>query len=162
MEAGAQTGAVVAVVEGLARMDVAVGERGLPLTVRAGPAGRPPGPDAGEVMTTWLGVQSRPWRPAHLKLRPEAEGLRLSWTPRVRIGGDDWRLEPAGVEGTERFRVRIMAGDTVVRTAETAERSWLYPADAVAGDQGVHANLTLNVAQYGAGYGWGSEARRTI
>ncbi len=59
---------VVLLGEGLARADMALSERGLPMIWRAAPAGGPPGGEAmTQVETVWRGLADRPWSPCHLK-----------------------------------------------------------------------------------------------
>jgi len=52
-------------------------------------------------------------------------GLRLSWIPRVRIGGDVWDIEPAEID-SRRFRVRVLEGEAERRVFEAEGLSVLY------------------------------------
>lgn len=158
---GAEAGALVVVLErGMARAEVDAAERGLPRIWRAGPAGAPPG-GAGttEVGFTWANRNAAPWRPAHLRAVAEGGGWRLSWTPRVRLGGDGWDAEPVEVD-PRRFRVRVLEGAVVRRVWEVEGLATVYGAAEVAADfpGGRGADAHVAVAQCGDGYGWGPEA----
>nr|WP_313633409.1 glycoside hydrolase/phage tail family protein [Brevundimonas naejangsanensis] len=158
---GADAGALVVVLErGMARAEVDAVERGLPRIWRAGPAGAPPG-GAGttEVGFTWANRSAAPWRPAHLRAAPEGGGWRLSWTPRVRLGGDGWDAEPVEVD-PRRFRVRVLDGAVVRRVWEVEGLEAVYGAAEVAADfpGGRGADVRVAVAQWGDGDGWGPEA----
>lgn len=120
---GAEAGALVVVLErGMARAEVDAVERGLPRIWRAGPAGAPPG-GAGttEVGFIWTNRNAAPWRPAHLRATPEDSGWRLSWTPRVRLGGGGLDSEPVEVD-PRRFRVRVLDG--AVGAGSGRSRGW--------------------------------------
>ncbi|HEV7353739.1 MAG TPA: glycoside hydrolase TIM-barrel-like domain-containing protein [Brevundimonas sp.] len=155
---GAAAGAPVVVPETCARVAVRADEKGLPRLWRAAPDGAPAGPTAATLNAVWQGRQASPWSPAHLRALATPAGLVVSWIPRVRIGGDGWDGEPDGVDGPERFAVRVLAGEVEVRRFETTARHALYPADDLAADQAIYGGLTLAVAQYGPGFGWGDPA----
>ncbi len=161
MRAGAGAGAVVVFLDDrLARAEIGRGERGLPLVCRAGQAGAAPG-GAGfsETLFVGAGVHDRPWSPSGLTVETSAEGLAIRWTPRVRLFGDGWDGEPTIVDPM-RFRLRVRDGDVVVRTMEVEGVSAFYAAADLASDfpDGVTALARIAVAQYGEGFGWGSEA----
>lgn len=162
MLAGAAAGALVVVLDAqMLRVELAGGERGLPLIWRVAPAGAPAG-GAGVSEIAWMatGVHRRPWSPAHLKLKARAEGgLNLSWIARSRIDGDRWDGEAVSVDPM-RFRVRVLDGEAVVRTWEVDGVSAVYPANERTADfpDGVPEGARLAVAQRGEGYGWGAEA----
>lgn len=161
MRAGAGAGAVVVFLDDrLARAEIRRGERGLPLVCRAGSAGAPPG-GAGfsETLFVARGVHDRPWSPSGLTVETLAEGLKIGWTPRVRLFGDSWDGEPTTVDPM-RFRLRVRDGDVVVRTMEVEGVSGFYPAADLAADfpEGATAMARIAVAQWGEGFGWGSEA----
>lgn len=161
MRAGAGAGAVVVFLDrDLARAEIGRGERGLPLVCRAGPAGAAPG-GAGfsETLFVARGVHDRPWSPSGLMVETSAEGLTIRWTPRVRLWGDGWDGEPAAVDPM-RFRLRILHGNVAVRTMEVEGVSAFYSAANLASDfpDGVTQTVRIAVAQWGEGFGWGSEA----
>lgn len=162
MRAGAATGALVVVLEPqMPRVELATGERGLPLIWRAAPEGAPAGgTGVSEVTWTATGVHGRPWSPVHLKLRPRVDGGRdLSWIARSRMDGDRWDGEPAAGDPM-RFRVRVLGGEAVVRSWEIDGAAAVYPADELTADfpDGVSEGARMVVAQWGEGYGWGTEA----
>ena len=161
---GAATGAVVVVVdEALVRVGPGAVERGLPLRWRAGAVAAPVAPPAtAEVSETYRGLCARPWSPAHLRREAEAGSVRIRWIPRARRFGDSWDGEPPESDAP-RFRVRVLAGDTVVRTVETTAATWLYGAELMASDLPEGPALAeIAVAQWGEGWGWGVEARRPL
>ncbi|WP_269219751.1 hypothetical protein [Brevundimonas vesicularis] len=104
-------------------------------------------------------MHDRPWSPSGLTVETSAEGLAIRWTPRVRLFGDGWDGEPTIVDPM-RFRLRVRDGDVVVRTMEVEGVSAFYAAADLASDfpDGVTALARIAVAQYGEGFGWGSEA----
>ena len=159
--AGAAVGGLVVVLDRtLPRVAMSAGERGLPRLWRAGPVGAPPG-GAGfaEAAFTWTERAARPWRPAHLRAAVEGGGRRLSWTPRVRMGGDRWDMEPAEVD-PRRFRVRVLDGAVEKRVWEVEGLETVYAAAQRTADWpgGSGESARVAVAQWGEGYGWGSEA----
>jgi len=95
-----------------------------------------------------------PLPPVHLmQVSDGAGGVVVRWTRRSRAG---WRWldgvdAPLGEE-SERYAVRVLDGDVVVRSAETTVPTWTYEAamasaDAVAGHVGP---LTVEIRQVGA------------
>ena len=165
MAAGAVEGAIVVLLEpGAARFETPVAERGLLRLMRVGQSGRPPG-GAGfaEVRFTPMRLHGRPWSPIGLTVREEGGGRRLTWIPRVRIGGDVWDIEPAEVD-PRRFRVRILAGGVQRRAFEVEETSILYAADDLIEDfpGGGLTDAVVALAQYGPGFGWGVEAQASL
>ena len=151
---------------GLARARMGGGERGLPLSWRATPAGAAAGgPAATETLFVWRGVADRPLPPAHLRLRREADGsLRLGWIRRARLHGDGLDGEPPLGEEAEAYRVDILADAAVVRTLQTGEPGALYGAGAQAVDfpAGTPNPLSFEVRQQSALWGWGAPARRAL
>jgi hypothetical protein len=162
--AGADAGALVVMLErGMARAEVDAAERNLPRLWRAVPLGAPPG-GAGTTQTsfTWINRQAAPWRPAHLRATSEAEGLRLTWLPRVRLGGDGWAGEPVEVD-PRRFRVRVLDGTAVRRVWEVEGLEAVYGAAEAATDfPGGLQSAKVAVAQWGDGFGWGAEAEAAL
>lgn len=154
--------AVVVLDEALVRAELSLSERGLPLTWRAAPAGGPAsGPAMSEVAGTWRGLSARPWSPAHLRVRTEGGDAVLTWVRRTRLAGDGWDAEVPLGEEREAWRVEILDGETVVRTAETASTTYVYTAaqraaDFPAGPTGV---LAVRIAQGSALFGWGAPRR---
>lgn len=158
---GAGIGATVVVLDGsVARFDLEPGERRLERLARIGPVGAAPG-KAGfaELMFRFEGLVDRPWSPKSLRVEAEEGGLKLSWLPRVRTGGNRGDIEPREVD-PRRFRVRILDGAVERRVFEVAELSTLYRREDLAADfpGGPGEGAILAVAQYGEDWGWGREA----
>jgi hypothetical protein len=105
------------------------------------------------------GVHGRPWSPAGLVVEVAQDGVVVRWTPRVRIGGDRWDLEPLEVD-PRRFRLRVADGGLERRVMEVDGVSAVYGAAAIAEDfpGGIGPGATVAVAQYGNDWGWGEEA----
>ncbi|MFJ6023381.1 glycoside hydrolase/phage tail family protein [Brevundimonas sp. NPDC092305] len=164
-EAGAEAGALAVLLDAqVTRAELATSERGLPLVWRAAPAGEPAGgAGVAEVMFTAAGVQARPWAPAHLRAKARLDGgLDLSWVARSRIDGDRWDGEPAGRDPL-RFRVRVLTGEAVVQAWEVEGTGAIYPAEQLSADfPGGVSGAMVDVAQWGDGYGWGSETRLAL
>ncbi|QTN19158.1 glycoside hydrolase/phage tail family protein [Brevundimonas sp. AJA228-03] len=160
-EQGAAVGATVVVLDGRAgRLELDPAERRLDRRARIGPIGSAPG-GAGfaEVPFRFEGVVDRPWRPAALRVVPEAGGLGVSWLPRVRVGGDRWDIEAAEVD-VRRFRLRVLDGDVERRVFEVEGLSAVYAGADLAADfpGGPGEGARVAVAQYGVDWGWGREA----
>jgi len=159
---GAPSGATVVLLDPLpARVESFSAERGLPLVWRAGPAGGPAGGNGvSEVGFMSTGVHGRPWSPAHLKALARTDGgFDLAWIARARIDGDRWDGE-AILPAASRFRVRVLDGPDHRRTFEVGTAAATYTAEALAADfpRGLEAGVRVAVAQWGNGYGWGTEA----
>ncbi len=161
---GADTGARVVVLDGaLASVRLSVEERGLPLIVRAGPEGLPPGGARfTEVGFTPRGVVDRPWSPARLTARWNGSDLELSWLPRPRRSGDVWDREPAEVD-PRLFRLTLNLGDEVriEKAVEGLAGGWSGDELASAFPNGLDS-AEARVAQWGESFGWGVEARLSL
>lgn len=83
----------------------------------------------------------------------------MSWLSRVRLSGDGWEGEPPEVD-PRRFRVRVLDGAAVRWVWEVEGLAAVYGAVEVEADfpSGVGAGVRVAVAQWGEGYGWGTEA----
>ncbi|RZJ24838.1 MAG: hypothetical protein EON85_13940, partial [Brevundimonas sp.] len=161
MRAGAGIGAVVVFLDQpLERATLSRSERGLPLVWRAGSAGLPGGAAVTDVLFTAAGVHDRPWSPVHLSAQRQADGaISLRWIPRSRLEGDRWEGEDRSSDPL-RFRVRVLAGEFVLRTSEVAATDAVYPAEQIDADfpDGLFAGAVIEIAQWGEGYGWGESA----
>lgn len=146
------------------RLGFDAAEIGTPRLIRVAPDGAPAG-GAGVVEAdfTWRNRHARPWRPAHLRVTSAEDGLRISWTPRVRLGGDRWDGEPVEVD-PGRFRVRVLDGALERRVWEVEGPEAAYLADWLVADfpDGPSPAAQVAVAQWGEGYGWGAEAARRL
>ena len=113
-----------------------------------------------EITFAAQGVGARPWSPAHLRVAAKSDGgFDLSWIARARIDGDRWDgVEPVG--DANRYRVRVLQGTTEIRSFEVNEAVATYSATATGADfpGGLSTTVRVSVAQWGEGYGWGSEA----
>jgi hypothetical protein len=159
--AGAVEGAVVVVLDArLGRVELGGEERRLPRIARVGPQGAVPGgPGFAELAVTVEGVHGRPWSPAGLSVEAVADGVVVRWTPRVRIGGDRWDLDPVEVD-PRRFRLRVLDGGVERRSFEVEGLSAVYGGAEIGEDfpEGVGPGALVAVAQFGADWGWGEEA----
>jgi hypothetical protein len=98
-----------------------------------------------------------PWSPAHLRARRVAEGIRISWIRRARLGGDSWdALEVPLNESVEAYRVEVLDNGATVRTIETTAPEALYTSvDELADFGAPQASLSVRVAQLSAVIGAG-------
>ncbi|WP_422027689.1 baseplate multidomain protein megatron [Roseovarius sp.] len=124
---------------------------------RVGPANRPVD-DAAYVHTVlaFEGAGLRPLSPVHLSVNgvPGAD-MAFGWTRRTRIGGDRWETPevPLGEEA-ERYVVRVVQGESVLREEMVSAPGWTYTAGAQAAD-GLAGAFELRVAQVSALVGAG-------
>ncbi|MGJ8477665.1 phage tail baseplate protein [Sphingobium yanoikuyae] len=105
-------------------------------------------PATAEVMIG--GAALVPPAPVHLNAAPDgAGGWRIGWTRRSRAG---WRWTSGGevplAEEKERYELRVLEGDRLVRRAEVTEPGWTYAAAMIAMD-GVSEPLSIEVRQVG-------------
>lgn len=150
--------AVVLLDEAVVPMQVAAFERGAPLIVRAAPAGGPPsGAAMSEATAIWTGRALRPSPPAHLRGRKVGGDLAVTWIRRARVGGDVWDGEVPQADGPERYRIRVLDGEAVLREVEVEGPALVYTAALRAADAPSPAAV-IAVAQAGALYGWGEPA----
>ncbi len=165
MAAGAAAGALVTLLTpdvGRFRMDVA--ERGLSRLARIGPTGQPPGGlGFSETGFQAMNLHGRPWSPAALTAVAVDDDIEIGWRPRVRRGGDVWDLEPEEVD-PRRFRVRVLDGEVERRVLEVEAFTIRLTADDLAEvfPGGIGPDAVVAVSQYGAGFGWGVEARTQL
>lgn len=100
-----------------------------------------------------------PLSPVRPKARRSAAGILLSWIRRTRVDGDSWDLAevPLGEE-SERYELRLFAGETLVHAEIVNAPEWLYPAAQELVDFGApQPELTLSLAQLSATVGRGRE-----
>ncbi|MEQ8294282.1 MAG: glycoside hydrolase TIM-barrel-like domain-containing protein [Roseovarius sp.] len=124
---------------------------------RVGPANRPVD-DAAYVHTVlaFEGAGLRPLSPVHLDVDGEpGEDMVFGWVRRTRIGGDRWETPevPLGEEA-ERYVVRVVQGESVLREEMVSAPGWTYTAGAQAAD-GLAGAFELRVAQVSALVGAG-------
>lgn len=98
-----------------------------------------------------VGTALKPPSPVHLTVAADAAGNRIvQWTRRSRAGWTwmDHVDVPLGEE-FERYRLRVLAGETMLRTIETAVPEFSYSA-AMAAEDSAAGSLTVEVIQVGA------------
>ena len=106
----------------------------------------------------------RPHAPCQLRAVRDGGDVVFNWTRRTRIDGDSWDLEevPLGEDG-EAYRIDIMDGAVVRRTALVTTSSYRYLAASIAADFAIPpTEYSLRVAQISATYGRGANLVRTI
>lgn len=108
------------------------------------------------------GNGQRPYRPCHLRAKPDGTGgLTLTWIRRTRIEGDGWQgIEVPLGEESEAYLVQVWAQQTLLRETVCASPNWHYPASQRAQDLAAGAQ-EIRVAQISANFGPGPAARLT-
>jgi len=150
-------GSYVVLLDGaVEQLPLTLGQRGLERHYRIGPAAR--GYDDAtyvHAVEAFNGVGLRPYAPVHLSARWSGGDLAVNWLRRTRIDGDSWLTEevPLG-EAEERYRVRVMAGLTVLREVTVSAPEWSYSAAMQAAD-GAAAPFAVEVAQVSQTWGAG-------
>ncbi|SNR60764.1 baseplate multidomain protein megatron [Puniceibacterium sediminis] len=101
------------------------------------------------------GIGLRPYSPVSLTARRLDGDLAVSWIRRTRIEGDSWDLEevPLGEE-SERYLIRVLRDDTILREAQTTTPAWTYTAAMQAMDE-PGSDYSIAVAQMSARFGAG-------
>ncbi len=149
---------------GVEQIELPATARGLLRNYRVGPANRPVTDSIySQEAHSFDGVGIRPFTPVHLKYASDGlGGLTVNWTRRTRIDGDSWQsLEVPLGEDLERYHLRILDGQNVVREAETTSPAWSYSAGDIASD-GVSGGLSVEIAQISERYGIGPYNRMMI
>ena len=150
----------------LARLNMALAERGLPLIATAAPSGAPPaGLSSTAQAFTWQGIGYRPFSPCHLAKTTLSDGtLRFDWIRRARIGGDNWDGEPPLSEESEAYLLTVLNAGTPLRTLQTSAPTVDYSPPEQAADfpGGIPTKLTVEVQQLSAIFGWGAPLVRAV
>jgi hypothetical protein len=132
---------------------------------RIGPSGRDHADSSVAEIVATVGREAlKPLSPAHVTARREADGIRIRWLRRTRIGGDGWDAAdvPLGEEA-ERYEIDILKSGAVVRSLAASDPSVLYAAAQEAADFGAPQTvLGLRIAQMSAVVGRGFEGSVTI
>ncbi|GKY88738.1 baseplate multidomain protein megatron [Sinisalibacter aestuarii] len=139
------------------------GLRGLERDFRIGPAARSYDDETYiHAAHAFEGVGLRPLAPVHLTARWAGGDLAVSWIRRTRIDGDGWLSAevPLGEEA-ERYTLRVMVGQSVLREAEVTAPAWTYSAAMRAAD-GVSGPFAIEVAQVSARVGSGPFRRIAV
>jgi hypothetical protein len=154
----------------LGQPGIAVGDVGLPIVWRAGPASRDVA-DASfvEEPVTMTAKGRRPLSPVHIAgRRPTGTSdIKLSWKRRTRIGGDGWsQVEVPLAEDSEAYEVEILDGATLKRTLNAASPVVTYTSAQQTADFGAPiawpSTLDVKVYQLSATYGRGTPAEATL
>jgi len=158
-------GAFVVLLDGSARqITLPEAKRGLARYYRIGPAERAiDDPSYRGARIAFDGLGLRPLSPVHLRLDGAAgQDRRLTWIRRTRIGGDRWDGPevPLGEE-VERYVVRVMQGEGVVREQTVETPAWSYDAGAQMAD-GITGAFELRVTQVSGLFGEGAAARLAV
>ena len=105
-----------------------------------------------------------PLAPVHLRGRRVAGGFRLSWIRRGRIEADDWNATEIPLdEPEERYRIEVLHGAEVKRTAEVIGPQFLYAeADELADFASPQPTLAFRVRQIGRAVPLGLPAHAII
>jgi hypothetical protein len=138
---------------------------GAPIDYRVTAAGRlPTDPFALSLSASPGAASLLPLSPVHPRAVRRPEGVHLRWIRRTRIGGDGWgAAEPPLGEDRLAFSIAILDGASVLRTAETAAESWLYPNAAEAADFGAaRTSLRIRIAQSSALAGEGAPLEAVV
>ncbi|WP_445501820.1 baseplate multidomain protein megatron [Microvirga sp. G4-2] len=151
---------IVRLDEAIAPLTSDLADLGLTWRYRVGPAGRDHAdPAMTEIAARVEREALKPQSPAHVSLRREAGGVRISWIRRTRQSGDGW--EPVDVplaEDAERYEIDILKAGSVVRTLTSSQTSILYPASQEDFDfDAPQTMLSLRIAQVSAITGRGFE-----
>lgn len=165
MSEGAPAGApVVLLDEAAVPLGLAAEERGRMLNWIAegsGSAGSRVGP-----LPFQGGIRAEtPFSPVHLGARRLANGdLLLSWIRRGRVEADDWDAADIPLdEPEERYRLDILEGSSLRRSAEVAAPQLLYSLDEQITDFGQPLSaVTIRVRQLGRAVPLGVAATATI
>ena len=151
-------GSTVVVLDGAPRqISLPQSARGLTRNYRIGDAAQ--GFDGAGVVAlaaAFDGIGLRPYSVCHLRKAGQlGSDITLSWIRRTRLDGDSWQsVEVPLAEETERYRLQIFTGSTLLREVITTQPGWTYPASLQAVD-GVGALSRIEVAQLSASFGPG-------
>ncbi len=151
----------------IAPLPIRADQLGLPLRYRIGPARDDyAAPSFVEIEATGAGVGLVPFAPVHLRAHRDlgSGDIALSWIRRTRFGGTAWELAEVPLnEEREAYRVEILDGEDILRTAETTSPAFLYTlAEQSADFAGPAGDFTLRVAQLSATAGPGLKLQETV
>jgi hypothetical protein len=138
--------------------------RGLVRHYRVGDATR--GFDAEGVVALNAAFQGnglRPYSVCHLTKRGAlGADIDLNWIRRTRIDGDSWQsIEVPLGEESERYRLQVFSGATLLREVTTTQPGWTYPA-ALQTVDGAGPLTRIEVAQVSASFGAGPARALTL
>ncbi|MGB0926484.1 MAG: baseplate multidomain protein megatron [Pikeienuella sp.] len=149
--------------DALAAVPIATAHRGLPRSYRIGPSVKPHSHEAYTAFTeTFVGVGLRDYAPAHLKVSFDGAAYALTWVRRARLDGDSWEgIDPPLGNARESYRVRVFAGETLLRSFETPSPSAFYTTEDHNADGGAFP-ITFAVSQQSDQFGPGPESTVTF
>lgn len=154
-------GSVVVLLDGQAQqIALAPAARNMARHYRIGSAARPyDDPSYIHTVQAFAGNGLRPLSPCHLRVVQKADGWKLSWVRRTRIGGDDWEAMdvPLG-EVAERYLLRILEGEAIRREVVLTNSEWTYSTAQKAVD-GIAGAFWVEVAQLSDVFGPGLTER---
>ncbi len=156
---------IVKLDERLARLDVHAHEWREAMTFFVPPVGASlAAPRAASGVVTLNRAAARPWAPAHLRARKLGNGdVAISWV-RCARSGDAWgAAEPPLGAPSELYRLDILDGETLKRTAEPVQPSYVYAAaDQVLDFGAPPVLLRIRVSQVGGDGSPGLNTELTI
>ena len=99
----------------------------------------------------------RPYSPCHLSVQHIENGdISVSWIRRTRIDGDSWALPDVPVgEAAERYLVRVVSGEKVVREEEVMNSQWIYTHAMQGSDEMAGQGFEVRIAQISDRFGPG-------
>ncbi|MBT9368587.1 glycoside hydrolase/phage tail family protein [Rhizobium sp. CSW-27] len=151
MAAGAAAGAPAVVLNGaVPPLGLAASERGMVLNWLAEALGSGGG-QAGPFAFAGGTRAETPLSPGHLRAVRGGDGVTFRWVRRGRIDADDWEASDIALdEPEERYRLEILAGETVRRLIEVSAPLALYPLASELDDFGAEqAGFRLRLRQLG-------------
>jgi len=139
------------------QIGMSLAQRGRARHYRCGPGGRPvDDPSYGHVVEAFDGNGLRPYAPVHLRGDWAGGDLQMSWIRRTRIGGDSWEgLDVPLGEEAERYLVRVLQADVLLREVQVGTPGWDYSAAQQLTDGLAPGLFEVRVAQVSALYGAG-------
>lgn len=151
--------------EALAPVSMTIDDIGLAYNWRFGPAPHSLGHPSYQAREfTFTGRGLRPLSPVHIRAENDSGDLLIRWIRRTRIGGDSWAVNeiPLG-ETEERYRIEILDGSTVIRSAETSTATYDYSAAEQVADWGApQPGYKIRIAQISELFGPGAPHEVTI
>lgn len=141
----------------LEQVNLPASTRGLTRNYRIGAASRGyDTPETVAISAAFEGNGLRPYSVCHLR----AEGglgqdINLTWIRRTRLDGDTWKSSEVPLaEESERYRVQVKQGSTVLREVSVAQSGWAYTAAMQSAD-GASPGAKVEVAQLSTSFGPG-------
>jgi hypothetical protein len=161
-----RAGSTVVVLDGAAvTLTSDLADLGQSRRYRIGPVQHDVGdPSMAEIVAAASNAALRPLSPVHPTARRTAGGIEFRWIRRTRIDGDSWEVAEVPIgEESERYELRILGGEDVLRSAVTATAGWIYAAELEIADFGVsQAEIALSIAQLSVVAGRGHEWRGRV